>query len=132
MTIKLRLCLPALFAIFPAGLGAQSLPAFEVASIKPDTFEPVPGNGRVMRIRCTDGHFTSSSATIRNLIQWAWNIRDYDRLVGSPSIPYFVLEAKSATPVPEETCRLMLRTLLRDSLAFVYMKSGEPSMRSIL
>jgi uncharacterized protein (TIGR03435 family) len=110
--------------VFVQALRAQdqspALPAFEVASVKPDTFVSSPGHGRVLELNCSNGRFVSRNASVWYLIKWGWNIvGDNDRLVGSPDWTklgneYYVVEAKAAAPVSEERCRLMVRTLLAD------------------
>ena len=96
-------------------------PSFEVASIKPDTFVPSPGHGRVLEVSCSNGRFVSRNASVWYLIKWGWDIvGDNDRLVGSPDwttsggSEYYVIEAKAAAPVSEDQCRLMVRELLAD------------------
>jgi len=96
------------------------LPAFEVASIKPDTFVPGIGHGRVLEVNCSNGRFVSRNASVWYLIKWAWNIvEDNERLIGAPAWTlhggtYYVIEAKAAAPVGEDQCRLMVRSLLAD------------------
>src|ERR1035438_8271236 len=53
-----RASLVATFVFVPA-LWAQDqspgLPVFEVTSVKPDTFVPAPGHGRVPEVSCSNG-----------------------------------------------------------------------------
>ena len=115
-----RASLVATFVFVPA-LWAQDqspgLPVFEVTSVKPDTFVPAPGHGRVPEVSCSNGRFVSN-ASVWRLIAWAWNIgEDNERLVGYPEWTknsFYLVEAKAAAPVGEEQCRLMVRTLLAD------------------
>lgn len=99
---------------------APGMPAFEVVSVKPDTFVPSMGHGRVLEVSCSNGRFVSRNASVWYLIKWAWNIAgDNDRLVGypdwtTPRGDLYLIEAKAAGPVSEETCRLMVRALLAD------------------
>jgi uncharacterized protein (TIGR03435 family) len=95
---------------------AATLPAFEVASIKPDSVPP--GVGRFVRVECPNGRFSSRDASVWYLIKWAWNVvSDNDRVAGHPDWTgrtNYEIDAKSATPVSEDQCRLMLRSLLID------------------
>ena len=113
--------------VFAPGLRAQDqspgLPAFEVTSVKPDTFVPGPGHyGRVVEVNCSNGRFVSRNASVWYLIKWAWNIvGDNERLIGFPgwtSGSIYEIEAKAAAPVSEEQCRLMARALLADRFHF--------------
>jgi uncharacterized protein (TIGR03435 family) len=109
------------FLFIPA-LRAQdqppNLPSFEVTSVKPDTFVPGPGHGRVLELSCANGRFVSRNASVWYVIKWAWNIvGNNDALVGYPDWTKgsgYVIEARAAAPVPEEQCRLMLRSLMAD------------------
>jgi uncharacterized protein (TIGR03435 family) len=94
-----------------AGIAAQSpeVPAFDVASIKPQDGDPgfVPS---------TPVHFVDANATLRSLIAWAWDVRGF-QIDGGPEWSgsrRFDVSARSPRPVPESTMRLMVRQLLAD------------------
>ena len=95
---------------------SRAAPSFEVASVK-----AVVRRGGNSEFSCANGRFVSRLYPPRFLILWAWGLdNDGDRLKGLPSWaagpgpPWYEIEARASSPVSEETCRLMLRTLLAD------------------
>lgn len=86
-------------------------PKFEVASIKRDT----NGQSRV-NIGGSPDRFQAQNVWLRFLIQWAWNVKDF-QISGGPgwagSDRYDINATKGATAGLEQT-RLMLQSLLED------------------
>lgn len=98
-------------AAFAIPLSGQSteVPLFEVVSIRPQEGDPgfVPSSPE---------RFIDVNATLKSLITWAWNVRDF-QVSGGPSWAdsrRFDVNARSPRPVSETTMRLMLRRLLAD------------------
>jgi uncharacterized protein (TIGR03435 family) len=88
-----------------------TLPAFEVASVKPN--KSVSSNESVMP--APGGRFVATNATLRNLITMAYDIQWF-RLVGGSSrlTDRFDIVAKMPEHVDHGQLRLMLRTLLAE------------------
>ena len=89
----------------PPRLRAQAapLPAFEVASIKPNKAED-------------GGKFNTIGFTVRMLLQDAYGVQDF-QITGGPawlSSERYNIEAKAAENVSREQVRLMLQSLLAD------------------
>jgi len=103
-----------LFLIATVGF-AQQLPAFEVASVKPN----VQGEAAGFSFEFTaDGGITSRNFSTWNLIRSAYNLRDL-QITGGPSwikSQGFDIRAKPQTDAsaPREQTLLMLQTLLQD------------------
>ena len=104
-----------------AALLAQTRPAFEVASVKPD---PWPGrNGRV-GIFLKNDTLSADHCDLYSLVSYAYNLRDGHVSGGPPwakhgmldsSELYFVLAKASGNPPPPPgQFRLMLQTLLAE------------------
>src|SRR5580692_2414658 len=89
-------------------------PAFEVASVRPYVYG---ARGRA-EVSCTNGHFLSFGFSMDETIQFAYDLKSYQR----PKLPawteardgYYDIEARAAAPVSEAECKLMVRTLLAD------------------
>jgi uncharacterized protein (TIGR03435 family) len=102
------------FAIALTGLAA-SLPAFEVASIKPIDRTGVPGHGNVA---FSGPRVNFNGYTLTGLIMYAYDMRSY-QISGGPSwmgSDTFMIAAKAegnAAPAVEDV-RKMLQTLLAD------------------
>jgi uncharacterized protein (TIGR03435 family) len=94
-----------------ARIDAQNagIPAFEAASIKPQDGDPsfVPSS---------PVHFVDANATLRSLIAWAWNVREFQIDEGPDwaDARRFDVSARSPRPVSESTMRLMVRQLLAE------------------
>src|SRR4030095_13406433 len=76
----------------------DSLPAFEVATVKPSGPESPP----ISIQRLPGGRLVTSNTTLPMLIQWAYQL-DEGRLLGVPAgvnSPRFDVVAKSAEPEP--------------------------------
>ena len=105
------LCLVLATAAFPLRVAGQNpdVPTFEVTSIRPQTGEPgfIPSS---------PNQFVNASATLKSLITWAWDIRDF-QVDGGPDwvdSERFDVSARSPRPVSEATMRLMVRRLLAE------------------
>src|SRR5688572_11012210 len=111
MRIALRLPCLLLAFVLPLQAGGQKtdVPTFEVVSIRPQDADPgfIPSS---------PDRFIDVNATLKSLITWAWNVRDF-QVSGGPSWAAsrrFDVSARSARPVSETTMRLMVRRLLAD------------------
>ena len=104
----------ALTASIPA---AQAL--FDVASIKQADPTARPGRAAAAmgaRIAVTPGTISSRSATLQDLVAFAFGLQAY-QIVGGPAwidVERFEVQAKSATPVSKDRMLLMLQKLLID------------------
>ena len=97
---------------------AQS-PAFDAASVKPGRLDP--GEQRWSRsITPSPAGLTLRAHTLRDCIQWAWSIKEY-QLVGPAWIDSerYDISATSSGPQPPDRLRLMLQTLLIERFRLV-------------
>src|SRR5687768_8830582 len=114
------------FATLGVTLAAQApRPAFEVVSVK-KLAQPrfVPPTKR------SPLEYYSPTATVASLIQFAYNIRDFE-LIGGPDWirrDPFEVNARAATEVSEDEKRLMVQSLLADRFKLVVRK-GRQEMR---
>lgn len=102
--------------------GSAGLPSFEVVSIKPDRSD----DGRMM-FRSAPGKFTMTNTTIKFIIEFAYNIKDF-QLSGGPSwisSDHYDIDAKIEDSVADalqkvsqdqrqEQVRLMFQSMLAD------------------
>ncbi|HLW98616.1 MAG TPA: TIGR03435 family protein [Candidatus Acidoferrales bacterium] len=102
--------------------GSAALPSFEVVSIKPDRSD----DGRMM-FQNTPGKFTMTNTTIKFVIEFAYNIKDF-QLSGGPSwisSDHYDINAKIEDSVSaaleklppdqrQEQVRLMFQSMLAD------------------
>ncbi len=98
--------------ITPCCLLAQS---FETASFRATE----PGdNGQQSGPQVSPRSFVARGATLRSLIQWAWDVPPL-ALSGSPQIDqeYFDVAARTENPASTDELRIMLRHLLSERLA---------------
>lgn len=97
---------------------ASKLPAFEVASVKPNT----SGDGRVLVMQQPGGRLNLVNVTLRLMIRNAYRVQDF-QIVGGPdwldSARFDVVaKAESGNPSPEQL-QLMSRALLADRFKLV-------------
>jgi uncharacterized protein (TIGR03435 family) len=93
----------------------QPSPAFDVATIKQNRSATNGGNGRMR----PGGAISMTNATVRQLIELAYELQDY-QLSGGPgwiATTCYDLEAKPASAVDAKTARLMLQNLLAERLS---------------
>jgi uncharacterized protein (TIGR03435 family) len=85
-------------------------PAFEVASVRPNTSGGAQGG-----VRTDPERLTATNATVRQLLLFAYNLPDY-QLSGPNSIETerYDVTAKASASVDTEQLRLMLQTILID------------------
>lgn len=92
------------------------LPAFEVASVKPDARAKMGGEGsRREMVRLEPGRLTMLNVTLRRAMQSAFKVNSYQ--VTGPAWTEeerYDISAKAADAVPEEELRLMLQRLLEE------------------
>ncbi len=81
-------------------------PAFEVASVTPSK----PGTR--MDIVVTLERLTMRSVSVRNCVQWAYDLRPFELPGEDHAADRFDILAKAEGPVPDKELRAMLRTLL--------------------
>lgn len=103
---------------------ANSHPAFEVATIKPNRDDSEPG----MRMGLSPSNFTATHASVADLIEFAYNVNSKDQVQAEPdwiSSPRFDIQAKASDAAIAEVqrlptmqqitqVRLMLQSLLAD------------------
>lgn len=103
-------------AVFPvllvAAVGAQD-PAFDVASVRPNT---TPGTAEIRPM--PNGRFTATNATLRSLILRAYKLHD-SQLINAPEwtrSERFDIDARTAAPPADgpESMMPMVRALLAD------------------
>jgi uncharacterized protein (TIGR03435 family) len=100
-----------------ATLHAQTPPAFEVASIRPNTSGNAQGQG--LAGPRPGGRFIAVGATLRGLVSGAW---DGLQVVGGPDWidrSRFDIDARAGGDVPPDDMRQMLRSLLADRFSLV-------------
>jgi uncharacterized protein (TIGR03435 family) len=101
-----------LLTFIAATLSGGQLPAFDVASIKPNT----SGNNMIFIDSPGGGRFRASGMTVRGLISNAYQVRDF-QIQGGPAwsgADRFDIEAKSDADIPKEQTPLMVQRLLAD------------------
>jgi uncharacterized protein (TIGR03435 family) len=92
-------------------------PRFEVASIRPSPpSAPHPGRLGAVQVLTTPGRLTARNASLKELIEGAYGIEDYQISSGLKWIasPGFDVEAKSDGPAGRRGLLLMLQSLLAD------------------
>jgi uncharacterized protein (TIGR03435 family) len=92
-------------------------PAFEVASVKPNT----SGDGRVMMAFQPGGRFTATGVTLQMLMRNAYRLQDY-QLIGAPDwmrSERFDVSAKGDGAVGPDQIQPMMRALLADRFKLV-------------
>jgi uncharacterized protein (TIGR03435 family) len=96
-----------------AGADVPKLPAFEVASVKPNT----SGDGRVLMMPQPGGRLSLVNVPLKLMIRNAYRLQDF-QIVGGPdwmSTARYDVVAKAGTGNPsQEELQLMLRSLLAD------------------
>jgi uncharacterized protein (TIGR03435 family) len=100
-------------AIFTAVLSAQTL-SFDAASIRKST--AVPGEERSSpRILTTPTGVTVRQSNLRDCIQWAWSLREY-QLTGPDWITFerYDIAARAGAATSPDNLRAMMRSLLAD------------------
>lgn len=90
-------------------------PRFEVASIRPSSpSAPHPGRLTAVQVVTTPGRLTARNASLKELIEGAYGVEDY-QISGGPNwiaSPGFDVEAKSDGPENRAQLLLMLQSLL--------------------
>ena len=101
-----------------AAAEAQKLPAFDVASVKPNT----SGDGRVLMMPQPGGRLNLVNVPLRLLIRNAYRLQDF-QIVGGPdwlNTARFDIVAKAEGGNPsQDELQLMLRSLLADRFKLV-------------
>jgi uncharacterized protein (TIGR03435 family) len=99
------------FALSMGALGVQTQEAFDVVSIKPRTAERVVGG------TTTPDRFVRADATLRDLIRYAYDLREF-QIEGGPNwmgSSRFEINAKAAAPPSSaDGMRALVRRLLAD------------------
>jgi uncharacterized protein (TIGR03435 family) len=105
------------FALSAAALTAQTPPAFEVASVKPNKSGTTQAN-----IGMLPNGVNFVNLPLRAIIQFAYGINQPSKLAGVPdwaTAERFDINARAAGPVTLEERRLMLQGLLADRFKLV-------------
>jgi uncharacterized protein (TIGR03435 family) len=104
-----------------AGGSPGSLPAFEVASVKPTPKELA---GEVFVRKCENGRLTMRKVNLVGIVSWAFDVGLWDVVVPNwaelrPGVPTYDIDATANGPVSQQQCKLMLQRLLVDRFQFV-------------
>jgi uncharacterized protein (TIGR03435 family) len=110
--------------IFVVGIASMALaqapvPAFEVASVKPN---PAGGN----RIETRPGELRITSATLTTCIVWAFRVQSSQvsgadaKVASELNSERYDIVAKSGDPASENELRVMLQNLLADRFKFAF------------
>ena len=113
----MRCHLVILAALCSAALTAQTPPAFEVASVKPNKSGTTQAN-----IGMPPNGVNFVNLPLRGIIQLAYGINQPSKLAGVPDwavTERYDITARAAGPVTQEERRLMLQALLADRLKLV-------------
>jgi uncharacterized protein (TIGR03435 family) len=104
-----------LLALLAAVIVAQTLPSFEVASVKFTTHGRKDGLSRSSQLIPSPGRFTAENSSLDELIRFAYELKDY-QMVGPPWLnddsECFDIEAKGPAGSSQAQVRLMLQALL--------------------
>jgi uncharacterized protein (TIGR03435 family) len=109
MKVCVGLAFLVLLVPWPAAAQIEGIPMFDAASIKPQEGDPA-------YVPSSPARFVDVNATLKSLITWAWDVRDF-QVAGGPAWAgsrRFDVEARTPRPVSEATMRLMMRQLLAD------------------
>ena len=91
---------------------AQNTPSFDVVSIRPI---PPGGHARFESLCSNGGGFIARGTPLLWSIKWAYGINDYQMASNGPdwlnTFDTYDIEAKSAGPVTDKQCRLMVQSL---------------------
>jgi uncharacterized protein (TIGR03435 family) len=103
----------------PTALLAQppaAAPAFEVASVKPDSRAKGGGEGsRRETVTPEPGRLTMVNARFTTVIRWAYDVKEYQlKAPAWMDEERYDITAKAADAVPEKDLRLMLQRLLAE------------------
>ncbi|HEY4360652.1 MAG TPA: TIGR03435 family protein [Bryobacteraceae bacterium] len=104
-----------LLSAFAALSSAQEAPRFDVTSVKLNKLDP---RQRQLSFGCSNGDFVSRGQGLRSTLLWAFEVKPY-QFSGLPawvdsSDAIYDIEGKSASPVTEDQCKLMVQALLAD------------------
>jgi len=105
----------------------QAKPKFEVASVKPQGAPVTPGP--VQQVK-PGGIFAASQATVRDLLTFAYGVRD-DQIVGGPDWvreDRFAIDARANPDASADDIKIMVRSLLEDRFKLV-SRIGPRDMR---
>jgi len=113
----------ALICLAASPLLAQQ---FDVASVKP--FKPGSAPESARKITAAHGIVTLAQQTLRECIQWAYDIQEASRLDGPGwiDVEQFDITGKAASPdTPEDQLRLMLQALLAERFKLVVRRTTQ-------
>jgi uncharacterized protein (TIGR03435 family) len=114
-------CVFASVSLLAAGLAfgqapAAAPPAFEVASVKPNSLPRTGGDGiRRDNIEASPGSLIMRNVRMSACVRWAYNVQDY-QVTGPAWLneARYDIAAKAAGAAPEDQLRLMLQGLLAE------------------
>ncbi len=107
-----------LFLVFSGAIAQQAPPAFEVASVKPTTFDPRkdrPG------FETEPGALTARAVDLGLCIEWAFDLKPYQ--ISGPGwlgSQRFEISAKAAGPASTDVLKRMMQTLLADRFKLAF------------
>jgi uncharacterized protein (TIGR03435 family) len=115
-------------AFAPRLLAFAQQPAFDAASIRPNTTAQVGSKGGGLAFG--PGSVSGTNVTARRIILDAYHLRDQQLSGGSGWVgsDRFDLEAKAATPVDLEQLRRMLQTLLAERFRLVVRRETKDTL----
>jgi len=106
----------AVLCAFAVPRAQEPRPAFEVSSVKPRTGPPQGVTSIVLPAGTRPGAFEHRNATVRQLVMYGYDLRDY-QIEGGPEWTRgdrFDVSARAGSEVPVATMRLMVQSLLAD------------------
>lgn len=105
-------CLLAFASAAAQGQTPGGSPAFEVASVKPNTAKPGTETGG---IRLDPEMLPATRVTLASLVRWAYGLKSY-QLPDAPRLPgdSYDIAAKSPRPAGKDQMMLMMQSLLAD------------------
>jgi len=105
----------------PADATQVSLPAFEVATVKPVPAQP--GFRQPGVRKCENGRLTMHNVSFMDIVSWAFDMHPWTVVVPSwaeeaPGQPLYDIDAEADGPVPQAQVKLMLQRLLGERFQF--------------
>jgi uncharacterized protein (TIGR03435 family) len=95
-----------------ASLGAEAPRQFDVASVK--AFKPGSAPEAARRITAAHGAVTLTQQTLRECLQWAYDLKDSSHIAGPDwiDVEQFDITGKASPEISDDQLRLMLQSLL--------------------
>ncbi len=134
--LRTVLCLAVFGLTCGAQIGsAQSVPAFDAASVK--SVPAQPGFRPPVVRKYENGRLTMHNVSFMDVVSWAFDLRPWDIVVPGwaeprPGQPLYDIDAEADGPVPEQQARLMLQRLLAERLQFTAHHEMREGMHRVL